>query len=201
LRVSVNVTIQLPLKNGPDVLVLTPVAAVDLGLRFKALQIVCGGVRRPTSASAAPDRKTPVYYRPSGAMDLQRASLLAARRRDAATVQLVCWRSRRQVPGLGNSRPHGFCARGCGALLGFYAPIVAASFLPFALGGSKRGLVRAKIASRSCSAMTARRWIANLVAVGDRSTRSQPYIAMNARLREASAIYVLDLTEVDTEEP
>src|SRR5215831_194671 len=106
-------------------------------------------------------------------MNLQRVSLLAARRRDAATVQLVCWRSRRQVPSLGNSRPHGFCARGCGVLLGFYAPIVP-SFLPYVLGGSKRGLVRAKIASRSCSAMTARRWIANLVAVGDRSTRSQP---------------------------
>jgi len=58
-------------------------------------------------------------------MNLQRVSLLAARRRDAATVQLVCWRSRRQVPSLGNSRPHGFCARGCGVLLGFYAPIVA----------------------------------------------------------------------------
>jgi len=27
------------------------------------------------------------------------------------------------------------------------------------------------------------------------------YIAMNARLRDASAIYVLDLTEVSTEEP
>jgi hypothetical protein len=59
LRVPVNVTFQLRLKNDPDVLVLAPVAAVDLGFRFKALQIVCGGVRRPTSASAAPDRKTP----------------------------------------------------------------------------------------------------------------------------------------------
>ena len=52
-------------------------------------------------------------------MDLPRVPLLAARRRDAATVKRVSSGARREVRGLGDSSSHGFGARSGRTLLGF----------------------------------------------------------------------------------
>ena len=74
------------------------------------------------------------------------------------------------------------CARGAASL-----SHSETSSLRAALTGASAALVRAEIASRSCSATAARIWIVNLVAVGlsqqTKSTLRSINIAMNVRLR------------------
>jgi hypothetical protein len=71
--------------------------------------------------------------------------LLTARRRDAATVERVCRRLRRQMYGLGDDGPHGFGARGGRTLLGFGNTLTQPLL---ALAAASTALVRAEIASR-----------------------------------------------------
>jgi hypothetical protein len=85
-------------------------------------------------------------------MDLHRMPLLAARGPDAAPVKRIGSSACREVGGLGDRGSHGFGARGGGALLGFGDALIVTE--PLALASA--ALVRAEIASRSCSATAAR---------------------------------------------
>jgi hypothetical protein len=120
-------------------------------------------------------------------MNLHGVPLRTARGLDPATVKRVGSSASRQMRGRGDGGPYGFGARGGGALLGLGDAPIVAKLLAVGLGGRKRRLVRAEIASRSCSATAARIWIVNLVAVGlsqqTKSTLRSINIAMNARLR------------------
>src|SRR5215831_3926658 len=85
-------------------------------------------------------------------MDRHRMPLLAARGPDAAPAKRIGSSACREVGGLGDRGSHGFGARGGGALLGFGDALIVTE--PLALASA--ALVRAEIASRSCSATAAR---------------------------------------------
>jgi hypothetical protein len=89
-------------------------------------------------------------------MDLHRMPLLAARGPDAAPVKRIGSSACREVGGLGDRGSHGFGARGGGALLGFGDALIVTEPLALGLGAASAALVRAEIASRSCSAIAAR---------------------------------------------
>jgi hypothetical protein len=89
-------------------------------------------------------------------MDLHRMPLLAARGPDAAPVKRIGSSACREVGGLGDRGSHGFGARGGGALLGFGDALIVTEPLALGLGAASAALVRAEIASRSCSATAAR---------------------------------------------
>ena len=88
-------------------------------------------------------------------MDLHRMPLLAARGPDAAPVKRIGSSACREVGGLGDRGSHGFGARGGGTLLGFGDALIVTQPLAVGLAAASAALVRAGIASRSCSAAPA----------------------------------------------
>ena len=117
--------------------------------RRKWLTPVVGPAPRPTGCAVS------FVVTMAGAINLHRMPLLAARGPNAARVKLVCCRLRRQMHGHGDGGPHGFSACGSRTLLGFGDALIVTQPLAVGLAAASAALVRAGIASRSCSAAPA----------------------------------------------